>query len=143
MKVEFDLRELYVLADDLQNVAPKQMRKAVTAVTVAETKAVQARAKAAAPRDRPWLSTRGIRRKLYKNADNISGTVYTVPDPRGRPVGLFVEFGTSKMEPQPFLSVAIEPSQDAWPMACLYAINPLHPGAGGGGDEQPADGDDA
>lgn len=57
-------------------------------------------ARADAPRDRPWLATQGIR---VTGAGRLSRAMSSGPDPRGKPVALFVEFGTVKHPPQPFM----------------------------------------
>jgi HK97 gp10 family phage protein len=131
MRVSIDMSELDDLADVLQK-APAQAESAVHAVTLAEGKAVHTRAKAGAPRDRPWLASRGIRRKSRKEGGGSTSNVFTVPDPRGRPVGFFVEYGTSRMPPQAFMEPAIAPSQASYPAAVLAAIEPFSNASTGG-----------
>jgi HK97 gp10 family phage protein len=117
--------------------APDQAVRAAHAVTVAESTQVQNRAKAAAPRDRPWLSTQGIRRKSGSDGKGSWSIVYTVPDPRGRAVAFYVEYGTSRMPPQPFMTPAIEPAHATYPAALAQAVDPFG-GSGGGGGSSPA-----
>lgn len=135
--VKFDVSQIDALAKDLATKAPKQVVRAGRSVTVNEIKAVQDRAKANAPRDRPWLATQGIRRKTYVNKGNILGRAYTVPDPEGRPVGWFVEYGTSKMAPQPFMLPALTPSEQSYPAKIAEAIDLLGTAdVGGPGGEE-------
>lgn len=138
--IEIDVSEIEQLETDLRTKAVAQMRSAARKVTATELKALQDRAKANAPRDRPWLATQGIRRKTRSDSQSVSGDVFTVSDPEGRPVGFFVEFGTSKVPPQPFMLPAVAPAQQSYPDAISRAIDPLTT-SGGGGDV--GGGDDA
>jgi len=124
MRIDLDIRELRRLADDLGK-APKQAATDAYKVTVAESSTVHSRARAMAPRRRPWLSPQGIRRKSGRDAKGPWSIVYTAPDPRGRPVGFFQEYGTSKHPPQPFMTPAIEPAHQSYPDAIAKAVNPL------------------
>lgn len=137
--IEIDVTEVEKLREDLITKAVPQMRTAVRRVTVSELKALQDRAKGLAPRDRPWLATQGIRRKTRSDSTSVSGDVFTVSDPEGRPVGFYVEYGTSKMPPQPFILPAVAPAEQSYPEAISRAIDPLTT-TGGGGD---IGGDDA
>lgn len=138
--IEIDVAEITQLEQDLRTKAVAQMKTAARRVTVTELKALQDRAKSLAPRDRPWLATQGIRRKTRSDASSVSGDVFTVSDPEGRPVGFFVEFGTSKMPPQPFMLPAVAPAEQSYPEAISRAIDPLTTSGGGGGVDG---GDDA
>ncbi len=136
MNIDIDVSEILELANDLANVAPKQMKNAVRRVVRAETAQVRSRAQAGAPKDRPWLSTGGIQQSLRTYGDAIVGSVYSPPDPEGRPVAVFVVYGTSKMAPQDFITPAMSPAEGTFPPAVLAAIEPLSGSAGqGGGDE--------
>lgn len=137
MKVEIDMSELSDLAQTLLTDTPKQAMRAVKKVTVVETRAMKSRAQAAAPRDRPWLAQQGIRMKTFNNPDGVAGNVYTVPDPKGRSVGFYVEYGTSRTPPQPFMQPAVTPAEGTYPAAILAAVDPFAGDSGdsGGGDE--------
>lgn len=140
MSFDIDMREILKLADDLENIAPRQMQNAVRKVTRNELAQVKKRARAAAPKDRPWLSRGGLRRSMRTYGDAIVGTVYSPPDPEGRPVAVFVVYGTSKMPPNDFIGPAISPSESTYGPAILAAIEPL---ATSPGPDQPAEeGDD-
>jgi HK97 gp10 family phage protein len=135
MKIDIDMSELSDLAEELIKVAPERAHSAAHSVTKAESAATQTRAKTAAPRDRPWLATQGIRRKSGKDAQGAWSIVYTIPDPRGRSVAFYVEYGTSRMPPQPFMTPAIEPAHTSYPAALSEAVDPFggdSKGAGGG-----------
>jgi hypothetical protein len=137
VKVEVDMSELSDLAQTLLNETPKQAMSAAKKVTIAETRAMKSRAQAGAPRDRPWLAQQGIRMKTFTNPNGVAGNVYTTPDPEGRPVGFFVEYGTSVTPPQAFMEPALTPAESTYPTAVLAAVDPFgsDPGDGGGGDE--------
>lgn len=137
MKVTIDTSELSDLAQTLIKEAPQQAARAAHTVTVAQSGQVQTRARAAAPRDRPWLASQGIKRKAGKDAGGSWAIIYTIPDPRGRAVGFYVEYGTSRMAPQPFMTPAVAPAQASYPAALAAAIDPF--GGAGGGGSAPAD----
>lgn len=138
---DLDVSEILKLANDLENVAPKQMLAAAKKVTVKETKALHDRAKSAAPRDRPWLATQGLKRSVKRYPDAVVGTVYGVSDPRGRPVAFFAIYGSATAAPDDFLAEAAAPSRNSYPDAVLDAMDPLS-GSSGGGDPG-GDGGDA
>lgn len=140
MSFDIDMREVMKLADDLETIAPKQMLNAVRKTTRAELAQVKSRARAGAPKDRPWLSRGGLRRSMRTYSDAVVGTVYSPPDPEGRPVAVFVVYGTSKMPPQDFITPAITPAEASYPTAVLAAIEPLATSAGP--DEPAEEGDD-
>lgn len=137
---DIDAREIAKAADDLRNRAPKQMLKAVREITIAETKVIQAKAKADAPRDRPWLATQGIRRRTKTYGDAIVGTVFTVVDPRRRPVGFFVLYGTASTPPVDFMTPAFMASEGTYGPKILAALDPFTT-TGGGGDVGGDEGD--
>jgi hypothetical protein len=83
---------------------------------------VQSQAKAAAPTDRPWLSTEGIRRKSWRDARGSHTDVFTVNDPEGRPSGVFVEYGTSDTPPQAFLTIQAPYAEAALPAMILAKL---------------------
>lgn len=137
MTFEVDMTEVAQLAKDLFD-APAKAVPVIRKVTQAEARKVKSRAQAAAPRDRPWLAQQGIKQKSFTNEDNIATNVFTVPDPEGRDVGFYVEYGTSKMPPQPFMEPALAPAETSYPDAVLAAVDPFMPGPVGdvsGGDE--------
>jgi hypothetical protein len=128
--IDLDMREVLDLANDLETIAPKQMKNAVRTVVKAETVQVLSRAKAGAPQDRPWLATSGLKKSMRTYGDAIVGSVYSPPDPEGRPVAVFVVYGTSKMPPQDFITPAMSPAEASFPPAVLAAIEPLSGSAG-------------
>jgi hypothetical protein len=132
VKITADFSELERLADDLATNAPRQALDAARKATIAEGALVQSRARDAAPRDRPWLATSGIRRRSGSVADAVWSYIFTVPDPEGRPVGFFVEYGTSVMPPQAFMEPAAAPAEQTFPVAVLAAIDPFRSSSGSG-----------
>lgn len=129
--VDIDVSELLDLAHDLETVAPKQMLNAVRTVVRAERNQVRSRAQAGAPKDRPWLSTAaGLKISMRTYSDAVVGSVYSPPDPEGRPVAVFVVYGTAVMAPQDFLTPAMSPAESTFPPAVLAAIEPLATSAG-------------
>jgi len=138
VKVDIDLSELTDLAQTLTRDVPQRAVAAGRRVTQAEARLVKARAQAAAPRGRPWLATSGIRMKSFTNKGNIATNVFTVPDPEGRDVGFYEEYGTSRNPPHAFMAAAIAPAEASYPAAVLAAVDPFGAGSGGdagGGDE--------
>lgn len=138
MRVEVDMSELSDLARILMNEAPKQAVSAARRVTQAEGRGVKSRAQANAPKGRPWLSSQGIRMKSFNNPDSVATNVFTVPDPEGRDVGFYQEYGTSRNPPVGFMQAAIAPAEQSYPPAVLAAIDPFAKAGGddgGGGDE--------
>lgn len=108
MSLDLDVSELYDLARDLGKAGEAKRAESVRAVQVIAADTQRA-AKAAAPRDRPWLSRSGIRRKTWAGRDGVHVDVFTTPDPdhggdeARRNVGFYVEYGTSDTAPRPFL----------------------------------------
>lgn len=139
MKVSIDMSELTDLGQTLLRDAPKQAETAVRAVTIAEGRSVKSRAQANAPRDRPWLAQQGIRMKTWRNPEGPAVNVFTIPDPEGRDVGFYVEYGTSRMPPQPFMEPALTPAEASYPAAVMAAVDPFASTSGAGvaesGDE--------
>jgi HK97 gp10 family phage protein len=123
MRVDVDMSELADLGKTLGESAAQAMT-AVHSATLAEGKQVHARAKAGAPRDRPWLVT-GIRRKTRREANGSSVNVYTIPDPRGRTVAFYVEYGTATTAPQPFMQPAVAPALETYPAAIAKVVDPF------------------
>jgi hypothetical protein len=127
---DIDVSEVLDLANDLETVAPKQMKNAIRSVLGPETTQLRDRMRAGAPKDRPWLSTaQGIKKSMRTYPDAVVGSVYSPPDPEGRPVAVFVLYGTSKMPPQDFLSGAMAPAE-RFPEKVLAAIEPFATSAG-------------
>jgi hypothetical protein len=106
VKFTIDLSEIEDVAKAL-GTSPERVRKAARGACSDVGADVLAAAQTAAPRDRPWLATQGIKRRTWSDNGGAHTDIYTVPDPEGRPVGVFVEFGTSNAPPQPFLSPQI------------------------------------
>jgi hypothetical protein len=106
--ISIDTRELERLAQDLLK-AEEPVRKEAIAATQRVGAQVAQRARAGAPRDRPWLATQGIHRKTWRPSDGVHVDVFTGMDERGVNVGFLVDAGTSEISPNPFLS-----SQAAW-----------------------------
>lgn len=98
-----DTSELDRLAKDLAKADEPKRKEAIAATQRIGARVAQA-ARAAAPRDRPWLATQGIHRKTWKPRDGVHVDVFTGMDERGVNVGFYVEYGTSDTPPQPFLS---------------------------------------
>lgn len=67
----------------------------------------QALARAAVPKDRP-LTVNTIQAKAYKKGDDI------IVEIRAKGAALFLEFGTVKMAPHPFMFTSLKNSQDPY-----------------------------
>lgn len=136
MKVDIDMSELSELAQTLIRDTPKQAIVAGRGATQKEARGVKSRARAGAPKDTGWLSSQGIRMKSFTNPDNVATNVFTVPNPEGRDVGFYQEYGTSRNPPVGFMQAAISGAESTYPAAVLAAIEPFEkPGSDSGGDE--------
>lgn len=122
--IDFDVSELHGLAAVL-DAAPEQASKAAHQAGIAVATAVQKAAKAAAPRDRPWLATDGIRRRSWRTKGSSHSDVFTVEDERGVNVGFEVEFGNSVTPPNPFLGNQMVWAGPAFEEAVIAGIEPL------------------
>lgn len=123
MKLNIDVSELRELSRTLIKDAPDQAIAAGRAATIEEARLIKSRARSAAPKDRPWLSG-AIHQKSWKNPNSVATNVFVeAEDPEGRRVAFYVEYGTSKAAPQPFMGPAIAPSQTSYPAAVLAKID--------------------
>lgn len=140
---DFDVSELVGLADLLAE-APEQAIRAAHAAGIAVGAKIHADAKAAAPQDSGELAKSGIRRKSWRTKDGCHTDIFTVPvasggtegsDPKPRPVGFFVEYGTAGTPPNPFLSSQMVAGAPAYEAAVLAGLDPLLGGRGPGPKE--------
>jgi len=100
---DFDTSDLRKFGVELAE-APKGTSRKISGSLTRHTRQVAEKARASAAQDRPWLGTaEGIR----YDTRGLSRRVYSPPDPDGKPVGLFYEFGTSDMPPRPLLLAAL------------------------------------
>ncbi len=100
---EFDSSEIRKFSVELGE-APAAVRRKISGSLTRHIPKVATKARSLAAKDRPWLGTeQGIR----YDTRGMSRRVYSPPDPRGKPVGLFYEFGTSDMAPRPLLLAAL------------------------------------
>lgn len=105
-----DTSELLAFAGELA-AAPAQIETGVPKVLDRTAEDLARAARAAAPKDRPWLSTSdGI--TVEGDGDPHTRLVTTGLDPRGNPVGMFQEFGTAHMAPRPFLLPQVDTTAD-------------------------------
>ena len=121
---DLDVSELVGLAD-LLDTAPEQAIRAAHGAGIAVGAKIHQAAKAAAPENTGWLRSKGIRRRSWRTKDACHTDVFTVPDEQGHNVGFFVEYGTSKMPPRPFLSSQMVAGGPAYEAAVLDALDPL------------------
>jgi hypothetical protein len=84
------------------------------------------RARAAAPRDRPWLATEGIKTQLRSRGTiSVRVDVFAINDPERGPIGLWQEYGTVHIPPQPFLGPQVPWAEVAYPVAVNATLDPL------------------
>lgn len=101
---DFDTSELHRFSVELAQ-APEGTSRKLSGSLTRHARQVAEKARGSAAEDRPWLATaEGIK----YDTRGLSRRIYSPPDPRGKPVGLFYEFGTSKMAPRPLLAAALE-----------------------------------
>lgn len=105
---DIDASEVAAFARDLTAIAPATLAHANVAVR-REANRVAREARAAAPKDRPWLSTaEGIRVRFAMTGGTAFAQIESPLDPDKQSVGYRVEYGTSVMAPQPFLTPAFQ-----------------------------------
>lgn len=97
---DFDMSEVSRFADELAG-SPSRTTAKVRGSLTRHINTMARDARAAAPRDRPWLATHGI--EVAVDADRLTRELRSGLDPRGNPVALFVEYGTVKQPPRPFM----------------------------------------
>ena len=125
--VDIDLSEVADLARILEE-APEQAANVAHQAGIAVGAVMQAGAKAAAPRDSGDLASKGIRRRTWKSKEGSHTDVFTVPVESGgklRNVGFFVEYGTSVIPPNPFLSSQMVSGAPAYEAAIVAGLDPL------------------
>ena len=125
--VDIDLSEVADLARILEE-APEQAANVAHQAGIAVGAVMQAGAKAAAPRDSGDLASKGIRRRTWKSKEGSHTDVFTVPVESGgklRNVGFFVEYGTSVIPPNPFLSSQMVAGAPAFEAAIIAGLDPL------------------
>lgn len=101
-----DVSELTQLARDLAKAGDQKHLEARQA-TQKVGRQVKSRARATVARDTGGTATEGIRMKTWTQRDGSHTDVFTTRDERGFNVGFLLEYGTSKMPPQPFLAVQV------------------------------------
>ena len=125
MSISFDSEDLDALRDALKAEA-KAVQDAAYQAGIEVSAEVARRARAAAPKDRPFLSTAsGIRTKAWRDRRGSHSDVYTAQDSEGRNVGFFVEYGTSDTPPNPFLTSQMEWAGDAFAHRVVQLYEPL------------------
>ena len=75
--------------------------------------------------DRPWASRRGVAVRSWRHKGSSHIDVFSTVDPKGRPVGFFLEYGTTTRPPVPFLSGQMTWAADAYHEGILAALDPL------------------
>jgi len=122
--VDIDLSDVADLARILDE-APEQAGRVAHQAGITVGAVMQRGAKAAAPKDRPWLSTQGIRRRSWRTKAGSHTDVFTIPDERDINVGFLVEYGTSDIPPNPFLSSQMTSGAPAFEAAIIAGLDPL------------------
>lgn len=100
---DIDLSEVAHLAQIIA-AAPEQADKVAAVAGETIGALVESRAKAQAPKGRPWLSVDGIVSRSWAAKGASHTDVLTIEDDRGVNVGFLREYGTSTEPPQPFLT---------------------------------------
>lgn len=119
MSVHFDDSELRSLSRHLSTNV-KRLTPVVDALLDKHSNDIAANARAAAPKERPWLSTaEGV---VVFTSDPLTRTIISPRDPRGESVGYRVEFGTADTAPQPFLGPAVKAGRQAFANDALAAL---------------------
>lgn len=121
--MNIDLTELADLARQL-GVAGDQAADICHRATVDTGAEVQQQAKADAPKDRPELVDL-IRRRTWRHTDSTHTDIFAGPDSRGRPVAVYVNYGTARMPPRPFLTDKAEPAAGALERRITEGLDPF------------------
>lgn len=101
--VDIDLSEVDRLAKTI-GAFPEQADKVAAVAGETIGALVESRAKAQAPKGRPWLSVGGIVTRSWAAKGASHTDVLTIEDEDGVNVGFEQEYGNSTMPPQPFLT---------------------------------------
>lgn len=119
MRVDVDVSELRALAQS-QRQALVELTPQLERALTTKARAVAARARTAAPKDRPWLgTTEGV---VVRKNSALRRTILSPLDPDGQSVGYRVEYGTSTRPPRPFLGPALVEQRDAFNAEMLAAL---------------------
>lgn len=103
--------DLGVFETDMRNIGSR-VRYQVSRALDRDIPRIAANAASRAPKDRPWLGVLG--QGIRYDTGGLSRRIYSPLDPEGNAVGLHVEYGTSFMAPQPFLTPALEEGSTAF-----------------------------
>lgn len=118
MSVQFDSDDLRKWSKDLA-AAPKRLTEDVSKLLDKHAGNAARAARAAAPKDRPWLSTEeGIQ---VTRPEELVRRVVSGLDSDGQSVGYRVEYGTSVMAARPFLMPAMRRERELFNAAALDA----------------------
>lgn len=119
MRVDVDVDELRQLAKSQRSVMAELTPQLERTLTT-KARAVAARARAEAPKDRPWLGTTdGI---VVRKNMALRRTIISPRDPEGQSVGYRVEYGTSEQPPRPFLGPALVEQRDSFNSEMMAAL---------------------
>ena len=128
MAVDFDLRELDGMAVLLLR-SPAAAEDAAWEAGKAVGAEIKTRALAALVDadlvDRPWASRKGVAVRSWRHKGSSHVDVFSTIDPEGRPVGFFLEYGTTTRPPVPFLSSQMAWAADAYHEAIIANLKPL------------------
>lgn len=101
MKFDLDMSELRSFSRQLAKAGP-ELKPRVDKLLRTEVERAAVEARAAAPKDRPWLSTEeGLR---VEQKSPLTWSIVSPPDPRGQSVGYRVVYGTSTQAPNDFIT---------------------------------------
>jgi hypothetical protein len=119
-----DFSEVDKLAEriSVDHVAAFKMAKTVTK---ASGEAVADRARQAAPRDRGWLADEAIKTELRSRMGTVRIDVFAIKDPVRGPIGMWQEYGTVNMAPNPFMGPQVQWAETAYPDAIDQQFDPL------------------
>lgn len=112
MSVDLDMTQVAKFAEDLRELGAEVAPKISGSLT-RHANATARAARAAAPKDRPWLSTKdGV--KVLVDQAKFTRLIYSGKDEDGESVGYRVEYGTSVQQPRPFLIPAFQRERKAF-----------------------------
>lgn len=132
MAVDFDLTEIDGVAHLILS-SPAAAEEAAWEAGKAVGAQIKTRALASLVEedlvDRPWMSRKGVAVRSWRHKGSSHVDVFTTIDPEGRPLGFFLEYGTTTRPPVPFLSGQMTWAADAYHEAILAGLEPLGGGS--------------
>jgi len=119
MRFETETRDLKKLSRDLL-AAPPKVRTAANKILKTQVTRAAVEARAAAPKDRPWLGTEQGLQVVSKWP--LTWSIHSPYDPEGKSVGYRVVYGTSTRPPNDFVTPPLVRAGDRFNREALVML---------------------